>query len=435
MQLSLDDAVRFARQRHAAGQDYEAWKVYKQVLAVDPAHKQALSGLQALDVRFDTTTGASVLAHKTYTAPGPNFEEIDLEIGRGKTPKAKLLAYYLPQFHETDINNRSWGNGFTEWTNVMRGMSRFQGQVQPRVPRDLGFYDVTKEGVLHRQAELAKAMGIHGFCFYHYFFDGKRLLDKPVRMLLKDKSIDMPFCIMWANENWTRAWDGGTKEVLVPQGYSPEFDTDFVDDLAMHFVDERYIRIGDRPLMFIYAIADLPEAKKRIATWRELLFKRHKLEPLIYMVDRGETVPSDYDLDGSIEFPPHKLWPRFKNVSTNQVWIDPTAETKVGEYIEAAKIMVGYGMPDHPHIKCVMPSWDNDARRPGRGWSFKGSTPKIFAKWLHRAIELAQTKPIGGETFVAINAWNEWAEGCVLEPDVYFGGAYLNEVARTVFKP
>ena len=435
MQLSLTDALLLASQRLAEGQDYDAWVIYKQILVVDPSNAQALSGLQALGVKIDLTLGASILAHKIYTASGPNFEEVDLEIGRGKTPKAKLLAYYLPQFHETEINNQSWGKGFTEWTNVLRGMSRFQGQIQPRVPRDLGFYDVTKEGVLQSQVDLAKAMGIHGFCFYHYFFDGKRLLDKPMQMLLKDKSVDMPFCLMWANENWTRAWNGSTKDVLVAQGYSPDFDIDFVDDLAMHFNDDRYIRIGNRPLMFIYAIADLPEPKTRLAKWRELLLQRHNLEPLIFMVDRGEGIPSDYDLDGSVEFPPHKLGSRFKNVATKQVWIDPTAETKVGDYLEAAKIMVGHGMPNYPHIKCVMPSWDNDARRPGRGWSFKGSTPTLFGKWLHRAIELAQSKPIEGETFVAINAWNEWAEGCMLEPDIYFGGAYLNEMARIVFKP
>ncbi len=434
MNLELKDALIYARQKFQDGHESEAWTIYKRILAVSPSNPEALEGLRATGVKIDHTLGAAALAHKKYTEAGPDFEEIDLDIGRGKTPRAKLLAYYLPQFHEIDVNNKAWGKGFTEWTNVMRGMSRFHGHVQPRIPRDLGFYDITKEGVLQRQVELAKAMGIHGFCFYHYFFDGKRLLEKPMQMFLKDKSIDMPFCIMWANENWTRAWDGGDKEVLVPQGYSSEYDNVFVDDLAEHFLDERYIRVGNRPLMFIYAIVDIPDARNRIAKWRELLFKRHNLEPLIYMVDRGQGNPSDYDLDGSIEFPPHKLWPRLKTVPTKQVWIDPTAETKVGEYLDAAKIMVGHGMPDHPHIKCVMPGWDNDARRPGRGWAFTGSSPVLFAKWLNRAIELAQSKPIDGETFVAINAWNEWAEGSMIEPDVYFGGAYLNAVARTVFR-
>lgn len=395
---------------------------------------EALDGLAGLGVKIDREFGASFTAHKMYTRPGPMFEEIDLTIGKNKAPIAKLLAYYLPQFHETDVNNANWGKGFTEWSNVVRGMSRYHGQVQPRIPRDLGFYDVSKEGVLRSQAELAKAMGIHGFCFYHYFFDGQRVLEKPLDILLSDKSVDMPFCIMWANENWTRSWDGSTADVLIPQRYDPEFDLAFVDGLAKFFRDDRYIMVDNRPLMFVYKVKNIPDAANRISRWRELLIKRHQAEPLIYMVDLYPNEKLDFGLDGSIEFPPHKTWYRSKNLSLDKVWLDITAETTVTSYFEAAKVMLMDGMPNHPHIKCVMPGWDNDARKPGRGWSFAGSTPDLFAQWLDLTIKQAQARPIGKEVFVAINAWNEWAEGAVLEPDVYFGGAYLNAVARTVFR-
>lgn len=431
---SIFDALNIAVRHINEGRPDMARKIYARILAADPLNAVALARLKTLGVKVDNTSSAVISAHRKYTSPGSLFEEIDLEIGKGKSPKVNILAYYLPQFYESSTNNKFWGSGFTEWTNVTRGLPRFHGQIQPRIPRDLGFYDLSHESVIHRQAALAKSMGVYGFCFYHYFFDGRRELDRPMRMLLDNKSIDMPFCIMWANENWTRSWDGREKDILVEQDYDPSHDLQFVNDLAEHFFDHRYIKIGDRPLFFIYSVSDIPNFPQRVAKWRQLLRQAHNLNPLIYMVDKGQGHPSAFGLDGSIEFPPHKVNRHVRNVATQKTWLDPTSETRVVEYSEIAKTMLGYGLPQYPHIKCIVPGWDNDARKPGRGLSFSGSTPKMFARWLELTIRQVKSNTFDGGEFVAINAWNEWAEGAILEPDVHFGGAYLNALARTVFE-
>ena len=186
------------------------------------------------------------------------------------TPDVKMLAFYLPQYHTFPENDEWWGKGFTEWVNVKNGDARFEGHYQPRVPhKDIGYYNLEDISVLKRQAELAKEHGIYGFCFYYYWFSGKRLMEKPVDMLLEHPEIDLPFCLCWANENWTRAWDGQNKNILIAQDYSDEDDERFMIDLEKYISDKRYIRINGKPLVIVYNPGQIPDCHKSFAKWRE----------------------------------------------------------------------------------------------------------------------------------------------------------------------
>ena len=381
------------------------------------------------------TTGARAVYEETHkaTQPGPLFEEFDPQIASGRAPLAKALAYYLPQFHATPENDEYWGKGFTEWRNVARGQPRFKGHVQPRIPGDLGPYNLDDPDVMRRQIEMARAAGLHGFCFYYYWFGGRRVLDKPVEHLLSDSTLDFPFTVMWANESWTRTWDGMEKEVLLQQDYDTAKDNDLVDDLARHFKDPRYIRIDGRPLFFIYRPGQIPDAAATIAKWRKLFTKRHKLSPLIMMAQGfGDTNPDIYGLDGAIEFPPHKICEGLDDKTSTVELLDQDFAGRVWKYDDVVASALAEPAPSFPLIRTTTPYWDNEARRPGRSTVMQGSTPAKFNAWLSRTIAFARKNPVHGEAFIAVNAWNEWAEGAYLEPDVHYGAAYLNALSRAL---
>jgi len=368
------------------------------------------------------------------TQPGRYFEKFDPNIGLNRQPLAKVLAYYLPQFHSIPENDEFWGEGFTEWRNVARGQPRFEGHIQPRIPRDLGFYDLDDPEVMRRQINLAKAAGLHGFCFYYYWFGGKRVLEKPIEHILADPTLDVPFTLMWANENWTRTWDGMEKEVLLQQDYDPEKDAGLVDDLARHFQDPRYIRIEDRPLFFIYRPGQIPDAASTILKWRRLFESRHQMSPLILMAQGfGDTEPGLYGLDGAIEFPPHKICAGLDNRVDTVRLLDEEFSGQILNYDEVVDRARSEPTPEFPLIRTTTPYWDNEARRPGRGMAMNGSTPSKFGGWVRQAIAFARNNPVHGEAIVAVNAWNEWAEGAYLEPDTHYGAAYLNALSREVY--
>lgn len=368
-----------------------------------------------------------------YNRPGPDFEKPLYKESKKKS-KIKPLAFYLPQFHPFKENDEWWGKGFTEWRNVVRGRSRFKGHYQPHLPSDLGFYDLRVKDVFKQQADLAKASGVHGFCFYHYWFNGKRLMEKPIDMFLENRDIDIPFCLMWANENWTRTWDGYDNDVLIAQDYYEEDDVPFIKDLGRHFKDERYIRVNGRPLFIIYRPGIIPDAKSAIKKWRKICEEQLGEKPLFYMAQAfDDTDPRLFDLDGAIEFPPHKVAAGLPDASRAEGVIDPAFTGHYPSY--EALIASSLSETEHPFplIRGVTPSWDNEARKPGRGMGYVGATPKKYEKWLKSIAQYALSNPIEGEeSFVMINAWNEWAEGAHLEPDVYNGHAYLNATYRAV---
>ncbi len=369
-----------------------------------------------------------------FLCAGSNFENIQ-HGHRNFSPDVKIIAYYLPQFHPFKENNEWWGTGFTEWTNVTRGRSRFKGHYQPHLPRDLGFYDLRLKETLVHQAEMARNAGLEGFCFYHYWFNGKRLMDGPVNMLLENEDIELPFCIMWANENWSRRWDGLDQDILIAQDYHDEDDEIFIEDLARHFSDSRYIRIDGKPLFFIYRPSIVPKAKAKFAKWRNILKTKYNIEIIFYMVQAfGDHDPRPYGLDGAIEFPPHKVAADLPSVAQSQGLLDPNFTGHYPSYDAMVERSLEDCNFDYDVIKAVTPMWDNEARKPGRGMGFVGATPQKYEQWLSSVISFAKKNPIQ-EThkFVAINAWNEWAEGAHLEPDQYWGSAYLNATHRAAY--
>lgn len=367
---------------------------------------------------------------KRFTKPSALFEE-QRPLPHGTKPRAKVLAYYLTQFHAFPENDEWWGAGFTEWTNIARGVPRFKDHYQPRVPRDLGFYSLADIETIRKQAQLAQAAGIHGFVYYYYWFNGKRLLERPLERFLKTRDIKMPFCLMWANENWTRRWDGMEGEVLISQDYLSDDDQALLEDFNRHFKDPRYIRIQGRPLLMIYRPKLIPDTANVIARWRAIFEKKFKENPIIIMSQSFDDYdPTPNGMDGAIEFPPHKLTKHVPLVNTDAVILDDTFSGQIYSYDDVAKYSIDEPSPEFPLIKTVVPSWDNDARRQGTGLVIQGSTPQKYETWLSALVEKAQKETFFGEPVVCINAWNEWCEGAYLEPDLHFGSAYLNATAR-----
>jgi glycosyltransferase involved in cell wall biosynthesis len=369
---------------------------------------------------------------KRFAKPGSHFEE-HRPLPRSAHRHAKVLAYYLPQFHLFPENELWWGKGFTEWTNIARGSSRFKGHYQPRIPRDLGFYTLDNNEIMRRQAKLAQESGVFGFVFYYYWFNGKRLMEQPVDRFLNDAENDMPFCLMWANENWTRRWDGAESDVLISQDYLADDDERMVAEFSRHFRDPRYIRIAERPLLMIYRPQLIPDAASTILRWRAMFRAQFGENPIIIMAQSfGDTDPTAFALDGAIEFPPHKLTQHLKPVNLEIDLLDPEFSGKVYHYDQVVETSLGEAAPAYPLIKTAVPSWDNDARRQGHGLVINGSTPQKYEDWIAQLIQRSKRQLFFGEPIICINAWNEWCEGAYLEPDLHFGSAYLNATARAV---
>ncbi|MDE2458115.1 MAG: glycoside hydrolase family 99-like domain-containing protein [Rhodospirillales bacterium] len=344
------------------------------------------------------------------------------------------MAYYLPQFHRVAENDAWWGKGFTDWTNLARAMPRFVGHVQPRVPRDLGHYSLDDPATLKRQVEMAKAAGLSGFVFYYYWFNRHRLLEKPLEQFLADKSLDFSFCAMWANENWTRRWDGLEREVLIAQEYLEEDDAALVASFARLFEDSRHIRIEGRPLLMIYRAGLIPDAVVRIRRWRAMFEANHGERPLIVMAQSmgDDYDPTPYGLDGAVEFPPHKLSQATPRINDSLDLLDPDFSATVHDYAALAETSLKLPVPNYPLIKTIVPGWDNDPRREGKGLALHNATPANYQDWLEKLIHYAADHPFYGQRIICVNAWNEWAEGAFLEPDIHAGAAFLNATARAI---
>lgn len=354
--------------------------------------------------------------------------EVDLAIDAGDV---KLIAFFLPQFHPIPENNLWWGKGFTEWRNVTRAKPLFPGHYQPRFPADFGFYDLRLPCVQMEQIAMAKRHGIYGFCFHHYWFGGKRLLEMPVDRLLVTPEMDFPFCLCWANENWTRRWDGEDDHVLIAQNHSPEDDLAFIADVAKYFRDPRYIRVEGRPMLIVYRIQILPDARATADRWRKWCRENGVGE--IHLVMAQSFVfrdpPGDWGYDAAVEFPPHLI-----GLDTIRV------EKQVGNdfsgnlysYEGMSRIMMDHPWPDFTLYKTVSPDWDNTARKLNAATVFTDAEPEVYARWLRRAAEACRAHLPPERRFVFINAWNEWAEGTYLEPDLGRGYTLLNRTSRVL---
>lgn len=338
----------------------------------------------------------------------------------------RAIAIYLPQFHPIPENNEWWGEGFTEWTNVRRAEPQYEGHYQPHVPHpDLGYYDLNDASVLDQQASMARAAGIEGFCFYYYWFNGKRLLNMPTDRLLATGRPDFPFCFCWANEDWTRTWDGTSDKILIGQNHSPESDGKFIHDLLPALRDERYIRVEGKPLLIVYRPGLLPEPLETARRWRHVCRQEGVGEIfLAYMRGFEWPEPSSIGFDAAIQFPP--LTADAPIINETLALKDPASfRGLVRDYNELARIFDTSQIGEQLW-PCVCPSWDNTARRMERAHSWAHATPESYYRWLSRTVATLRATQSPGRRFVFINAWNEWAEGCHLEPDIKFGYAWLN---------
>ncbi|MDZ4728853.1 MAG: glycoside hydrolase family 99-like domain-containing protein [Xanthomonadales bacterium] len=351
-----------------------------------------------------------------------------------------LIAFYLPQFHPISENDEWWGKGFTEWTNVARSVPLFSGHNQPQLPADLGYYDLRVPEVREEQAKLARSFGITGFCYYHYWFQGHRLLNRPFDEVISSGNPDFPFCLCWANETWSRRWLGEERSILLQQTYSDQDDVEHARSLMPAFADHRQLRVDGRPVFLIYRPLDLPNPRKTCATLRDVSLKHGLPDPFLIGVNahcRGTDARS-LGFDHTLDFRPQlgALPAALDESSTlarlmrNMKKGIPKPWLKVYEYEEAVACMDDF-VSMVPTIPSVFVDWDNTPRRGERGIVIRNGSPEKFERILQSAIE--NSPRVGSsERFVFINAWNEWAEGNHLEPDLVNGHGYLQAVANAL---
>jgi lipopolysaccharide biosynthesis protein len=367
----------------------------------------------------------------------------------------RTIAFYLPQFHPIAENDAWWGKGFTDWTNVAKARPLFRGHYQPHLPADLGFYDLRLPEVREAQAEMAAACGITGFCYFHYWFNGKRLLNRPFDEVLASRSPTFPFCLCWANENWTRRWDGRDDMILIGQNHSPEDDNRHIEHLIRAFGDDRYIKINGRPLFLVYRTGWVPNVEYTAELWRKAC--HHAGFQGLYLArveSHGDcTPPERVGFDAAVEFAPDfgglprplGQWPV---VTTVQYWLSrsgvpasPFLANRVQLYESALEAVLAKPPVAYKRFRCATPGWDNSPRRAAydvAGPLFKGahvlheSTPAGYERWLRHAARETRERRQGDEQILFVNAWNEWAEGNHLEPDLRWGHAYLEATARVL---
>lgn len=344
----------------------------------------------------------------------------------------KLISFYLPQFHPFKENDEWWGKGFTEWSNVTRALPMFHGHNQPQLPIDTGFYDLRLVETFKKQISLAKNYGIFGFCFYFYWFNGKKLMEKPVELFLENKEdLNFPFCICWANENWTRCWDGQEDDILISQKYSKDSDLEIIKDFHKFLIDDRYIKINNKPVVLIYKLFDLPNPKITFDIWRKYCRDEGIGEIYLIGVRRQEFIssPKEYGLDAAVEFPPNYPRPTEK-VDVEYVHPDykPTVYS-MDKFINEKRFMETED--EYKKFKAVFPAWDNTARRLSNGQVYL-SSPELYERWLKESLIYTKNNFDEKEQFVFINAWNEWAEGAHLEPDQTYGYSYLESTLNAI---
>ena len=374
----------------------------------------------------------------------------------------KAIAFYLPQFHAIEENDKAWGKGFTEWSNTRKARPLFDGHYQPRIPLNEDYYNPLDEGVMHRQTVLAKQYGIFGFCYYHYWFNGKKLLEKPIEMMLNDKSIDIPFCLSWANENWTRKWDGGSNEIIVEQNYGDKEEWEkHLQYLIPFFNDSRYITYDGKPILIIYKLVIIPKVQKMMHYFKkrviELGFKGLMIigqNPVNYF--HGKKNQYDFHImfepwftDSELSFRQSlryhssiykvavffkfewvlvKTYHSIKKIFTNKKNTKEEPQLKIKDYDHYWKCILSRRKTDLKLISGAFTDWDNTARNK-TGFVYKGSTPEKFGKYME---ELVTNLKKENKNIVFINAWNEWAECAYLEPDEQYGYRYLKALKNAL---
>jgi lipopolysaccharide biosynthesis protein len=351
----------------------------------------------------------------------------------------KIIAFYLPQFHTIPENDKWWGKGFTEWTNTKKAKPLFKGHYQPREPMNEYYYDLSDINTMIWQSKLAKKYGIYGFCYYHYWFKGKKLLEKPLENMLSDKRVDIPFCLSWANEPWTRAWDGGDKEILMPQDYGGKKDWEnHFYYLLEYFKDRRYILINNKPVFLIYRTSNIPKVNEMVEFWDKLA-KSEGFDGL-YIVETLNTFQKKTYVQTSqaiVEFEPmftlsndYPIYLKIYDFIYTKLFTNGVLSK---QYDKVWNIIINrksdkYGVKKV--FKGAFVDWDNTPRKGKRGLVFIDASPDKFKKYI--SLQIKNAKQLNSD-FLFINAWNEWAEGTYLEPDKVNGFKYL-EALKSALK-
>lgn len=374
-------------------------------------------------------------------APTPGNEREDwhrFTADSPRIPSARFLPFYLPQFHPSEVNDESWGKGFTEWTNVTQARPAFPGHVQPLVPSELGYYDLRIDAVREQQLALEKYAGIEGFMYYYYWFSGQRVLNLPIEALSRQKDLDQPFCLMWANENWTRTWDGMDSEVILSQRYDKVPAESFIDDVLEFLKDPRYLRIDGRAILAVYRPAQIDNFKDVVEIWRTRAREQGVGELEILSVDVTKQFDgidpeslARYGIDGHLGFPPHGVeWPRAvrKEANPSHQFTGHLVSYRRMSQLASAKAVT----TDQSGFPGVMVNFDNTSRKKWNADIWYGSNPYTFHRWLMDTVDAISDRPLE-RRIVFINAWNEWAESAVLEPTQRWGRTYLQAVRNVAF--
>lgn len=347
---------------------------------------------------------------------------------------AKIIAYYLTQFHPDPHNEKWWGKGITEWNNVVRAVPQFLSHYQPRIPGELGYYDLRIKDVMKRQVELAKMYGIYGFSFYYYWFNGERLLEQPLEMFLENTDINFPFSLCWANENWTRRYDGTNEDILMKQPTSVDSYKNVIFDMIRFLKDERYICIDSKKVITVYRPSLMPKVKEVLHYWRQIAMEAgigdlYLIAVKENMIDTGWL---EEGYDALSEFHPGTLYKECTAINAEFQCIRKDFAGEIYSYEDIVKNKRYFNYSYKKLYRAVMPMWDNTARRNNKGMIFHGSSPLLYKEWLMDVIRENQEKKNVDDNIVFINAWNEWGEGTYLEPDRFYGYAYLNATKEAV---
>ena len=348
--------------------------------------------------------------------------------------RARLIAYYLPQFHPIPENDAWWSKGFTEWTNAAKARPLFKGHYQPHVPADLGFYDLRLPETRAAQAAMAREYGIEAFCYFHYWFSGRRLLERPFNEVLATGEPDFPFCLCWANQSWTSIWHGAADRVLIKQEYpGMEDHRRHFHSLLPAFSDKRYLKVDGKPLFMLYCPRELPDSRRVLDFWRNLAVKEG-LPGLFLLAEyhKSDWDPKPHGFDAVVI---NNLWPwRYEAAGWNRPALKIREKfhrwngmPKVLDYETVMDSLVTDPVPGIESFPCVFPNFDNTPRTGKNGIVLHGSTPELFRRHLRRALDRVKNAPPEHQV-VFVKSWNEWAEGNHLEPDLRFGRSYLDVI-------
>ena len=360
----------------------------------------------------------------------------------------KIIAFYLPQFHQIPENDKWWGEGFTEWTYVKKASPLFCGHYQPREPLDDNYYNILNPAIQKWQVDIAKKYGIYGFCYYHYWFKGKQLLEKPLEQLLKSKELDFPFCLSWANQSWTRTWYDDNETILMPQEYGNKEDWEkHFNYLLPIFLDKRYITIDNKPIFIIYDSKNIEKCNEMIKYWQKLA----KLNGLIgiYFINTLTGLPIDYrslNFDAQLQFEPgftvHHcmsiIWRAKRKMKVgakriiNKINLLENKVENILDYDEIYKNILKRKPIAKKTYLGAFTDWDNTPRRKYKSFLFKNANPEKFEKFLIEQIK--RSRELYQNDLLFINAWNEWGEGAYLEIDKKFGARYLEAVKNALIK-